>query len=94
LEKIIWSRVATNDLSQIWLFYAHKNLKAAERIVEEIIALAENLKYPEQYQEDEILGKPYRRMIHKHFKIVYLRFNHQILITNIFDTRQNPAKLK
>lgn len=94
MEKILWSRVATNDLSKIWHFYAQKNLKTADKIVEEIIALAENIKYPEQYQEDEILGKPYRRMVHRHFKIIYLRFNQRILITNIFDTRQNPAKLK
>jgi hypothetical protein len=79
---------------KIWQFYAEKDLIAANKILDKIYLTGKNIKYPQQYQIDETLGNPFRRMIVMHFKIIYVEFDNKILITNIFDTRQDPSKLK
>jgi len=59
-----------------------------------IIESPKKVIFDNQYQEDEILGHPYRRLFIKHWRIVYLAGNNSIIILRVFDTRQNPKKLK
>jgi len=54
---------------------------------------AESIIFAEQFQEDEILGLPYRRFFVKHWKIVYKPNNDTISIFRVFDTRQNPKSI-
>jgi len=42
----------------------------------------------------EHLNKDYRRLIEGHFKIVYFLEKDIIYITDIFDARQDPEKMK
>lgn len=93
MEKVIWTEVASEDIERIWKFYAEKSISAADKVVNKIYATGNNIKFPQQYQVDENLGKPFRRMVTLHFKIIYLEFRGKILITNVFDTRQNPEKM-
>lgn len=42
----------------------------------------------------EHLGQGHRRIVENHFKIIYLIKGDLIIITDIFDSRQNPDKMK
>lgn len=42
----------------------------------------------------EHLGFGHRRLIESHYKIIYRVLGEYIYITDIFDTRQNPDKMK
>ena len=49
------------------------------------------------YRSKEYLTNPdkaYGRIIESHFKIIYYIHNDSIYITDIFDTRQDPDKMK
>lgn len=78
----------------VWDFYADVNEKIADQIISEIIQAVEEIKYNEQYQREESLDGNYRRIIVRHFKIIYRPLNKGILILQIFDSRQNPGKLR
>lgn len=61
----------------------------------DIIDASKNIIFVDQYQVDEFLGEPYRRMIVRHFKIIYkIKSKTQIRILQIFDTYQHPNKLE
>lgn len=94
MEKIIWTNRAKSSLNYIWTFYTQIDQNVADKIIHEIIEAVENLKFQEQYQLEETLGGNYRRIIVRHFKIIYRPLNNGILIMQVFDTRQNPDKLK
>ncbi len=95
MEKIIWTNKAKISLNDIWSFYAEENLPIADKIVAEIIASAENLKFQEQYQREETLEGNYRIIIARHFKLIYRPIKDwSIIIIQIFDTRQDPSKMK
>jgi len=75
-------------------FYAELNLAIADKIVAEIINAPENLIFKEQYQLEETLEGDYRRIIVRHFKIIYRPLEDDgVIIIQIFDTRRNPFKL-
>lgn len=49
------------------------------------------------YQQEEYLehlGKGHRRIIHGYFKIIYRLEGELIYVTDFFDTRRDPAKMK
>lgn len=94
MGKIVWSKESRSSLNKIWQFYAEKDIRAADRIIDEIISTAENIKFGEQYQVEEILGAGYRRAVVRHFKVVYKIEINRLRILEIFDSRQNPNKLK
>lgn len=55
------------------------------------------LHQPLQGQEEPYLlhlGLGHRRLVVGHFKIVYRVDEHYIFVTDIFDSRQNPKKMK
>ena len=95
MEKIIWTNKAKISLYEIWSFYAEVYLPVADKIVAEIITATEDLKFQEQYQQEETLVGNYRRIIVRHFKIIYKPLEDEgIIIIQIFDTRQNPSKME
>jgi plasmid stabilization system protein ParE len=89
--KIKWTEKSLAALQNVYNFYAEKSVEAANRVVDDIIATAESITFPEQYQQDEVLPQ-FRRMIVRHYKIVYQVEDNIIYIMNVFDTRQNPLK--
>jgi plasmid stabilization system protein ParE len=71
------------------------SLQNAKKVVQEIVTHSKSIKFVEQYQVDEFLGEPFRRMIISHYKIVYkVQSETEIRILQIFDTRQNQLKLR
>ncbi|MGC4128092.1 MAG: type II toxin-antitoxin system RelE/ParE family toxin [Bergeyella sp.] len=95
--QIIWSERAISDLKIIydWILEMSGSEETAERIRTKIINKSKRIIFPEQYQTDEILGEPYRRMFISHYKIVYKPdTENAIHILKIFDTLQDPQKIK
>lgn len=72
-----------------------KSPQGAKNVVRDIIKQSKSIHFTEQYQVDEFLGEPYRRMVVRNYKIIYkIQSEAEIRILQIFDTRQNPIKLK
>ena len=79
----------------IFEFIKIKSIQGAKNVVKDIVKQSKNIHYPEQYQVDEFLGDPYRRMVVRDYKIIYkIHSETEIRILQIFDTRQNPIKLR
>jgi addiction module RelE/StbE family toxin len=93
--KIYWDNQAKADLKLIYEFIKLKSLLGARNVIKDIVSQRNNIHFTEQYQVDEILGEPYRRMIVRDYKIIYkIQSKTEIRILQIFDCRQNPIKLK
>ena len=90
---IVWSIDAKNSLKSIYNYYFDLSEQAAEHIKRDILDKVATLRFVKQYQVDDI-NPGYRRIIVRHYKVVYKVENQTILILNIFDTRQDPAKSK
>jgi addiction module RelE/StbE family toxin len=91
--KIYWDNHSKDDLKLIYEFIKLKSLQGAKNVIKDIVNQSKNIHFTEQYQVDEILGEPYRRMIVRDYKIIYkIHSESEIRILQIFDTRQNPNK--
>lgn len=68
------------------------------RIQHDLLARTDELiSNPEQGQIEESLkslGLEHRRLVEGHFKIIYRVSNQTIYITDFFDSRQHPKKMK
>jgi toxin ParE1/3/4 len=97
--KIFFTQQATDSLRECIDFLGEKisDSKRSEvfnRILEKIEKLADNpwIGQTEEYLEH--LSKSHRRVIDGNYKIIYRVENDIIYITDIFDTRQDPSKMK
>lgn len=99
--KIIWSDFSETQLDEIHEYYEKKtSLKVATKIVTGIIKESEKLiKASFIGQEEELLKDreiQYRYLVFKNYKVIYSvdEQNGFIKIADVFDTRQNPPKIK
>jgi addiction module RelE/StbE family toxin len=93
--KILWDNEAKSDLKLIFEFIKLQSLSGAKKVVSEIVKQSKSIHFMEQYQSDDFLGEPFRRMFVGNYKIVYkIHSETEIRILQIFDTRQNPIKLR
>ncbi|MEA3495698.1 MAG: type II toxin-antitoxin system RelE/ParE family toxin [Bacteroidota bacterium] len=99
--NIIWSEFAETQLDEIYDYYENKaSIKVAKKLVRGIINEPKKLiKSPLIGQKEELLKQretEYRYLIFKNYKLIYSIDNQNgyIKIADIFDTRQNPLKLK
>ncbi len=90
---LIWTLEAENDLDAIYDFYLIVSEKVALKIIIEIIFEADKIIFSEEFLVDDI-NPNYRRIIVRHFKILYRKVKNQIVVFAIFDCKQSPAKLK
>jgi plasmid stabilization system protein ParE len=90
--NVVWTFEAENDLDDIYEFYLQVSHKIALKIISEIILETDKIIFLEEFQVDEINSK-YRRIIVRHFKILYRVVSNEIVIFAVFDSRQNPEKL-
>jgi len=98
---IIWRPEASETLKIIYDFYFVKDAKAAGKILTSILEAVDRLSFfPEMAPVEPLLaGEPekYRSMVaHKLFKVVYTvdMTRKEVVIADIWDCRQNPAKLR
>ena len=69
--KVVWDNQAKSDLKLIFDFFKIKSTQAAKNVTLDIVAQTKNIRFTGQYQTDEFLGEPFRRIIVSHYKIVY-----------------------
>lgn len=99
--EVFWSSFAKNKLEDIFEYYKFKaSLKVANKIVNGIVNQTIDLnKTPRIGQIEEVFKddeREFRYLVYTNYKIVYfinLKTN-QIIIANVFDTRQNPKKME
>ncbi len=93
--KVIWSNPAKTDLKEIYNFYKDKKLspQTANNIRKDILQASAAIIFSRQNQRDEI-NPNYRRIIVRNYKLIYKIQKENILILRIFDTRQDPGRLK
>lgn len=99
--KIIWSGFAESQLDEIFDYYEKEaSPRVAKKILRGIIDEPQKLiKTPHLGPEEELLkqrGIHYRYLIFKNYKLIYSvdAENGFIKIADVFDTRQNPPKIK
>ena len=97
-HKVVWSARSLKDLDQAHDLLAEKSLKASSKTVETVLQRVIQLEqFPESGPIEPSLAhrkQEHRYLVSGHHKIVYRIEKQQILIVRVFDTRQNPEKLK
>jgi len=99
--EIIWSDFAESQLDDIYQYYTENvSLKVAKNILYGILKAPDKLiKNVEICQIEDLLverEEQYRYLVYNNYKIIY-SVNQKlklIKIADIFDTRQNPTKMK
>jgi len=96
--KIIWSDFSSEILIEIFQYYKEKaGYSVAQKIKSNIFQSTKQLiKHPTSGQIEltlENLGEGHRYLVEGNYKIIYKRVKEGILITDIFDTRQDPVKI-
>ena len=96
--SIIWTQSALDDLYTIVNFISKYSLTLAEEVAIRVLFRTRQLKeFPFSGQIEMLLQKSkyeYRYIVQRHSKLIYRIENQIIYIERIFDTRQNPKKLK
>lgn len=100
--EIIWSKFAEQQIDEIFEFYKQrtKYYRIAKRMISKILVAPDSLKTNSKIgQREPSLKKrnfEYRYIVESHYKIIYSvdESNGQIKIADVFDTRQNPTKIK
>ena len=95
---IIWTKPAKNDLRRIFNYYHLKvSINLAHKITNSILSKTAILKTHNIGVKEELLiqlGQKHRYIIEGNYKIIYFIQDNTVYITHVFDTRQNPDKLK
>ena len=96
--KVIWSDFASETLKDIYVYYKEVASESiARKIKENIFIITKQLtSHPESGQiEDTLvqLEEGHRYIVNNNYKIVYKKVKEGILITDVFDTRQDPIKI-
>jgi plasmid stabilization system protein ParE len=99
--EIIWSNHAENELDKIFEYYSvFASILVAKNLIQKIVQEPNKLlSNPEISQREELLldrENEYRYLVYKNYKIIYsvdtkAKF---IKIADVFDSRQNPTKIK
>lgn len=97
--KLVFTENAINSLQECLDFFPHEMPPEKINVIRDrIIAKADTLltnPYLGQKEEHlEHLGINHRRVIEGNYKIIYKIDNETIIITDIFDSRQDPEKMK
>ena len=99
MTEVIWTDRAINDIVDVAVYISQNSIEAAENFMEEIFE-CERLFLGKVYFEgrSHISKKKkkfdYRYFIEGHYKIIYYRKDESVFIVTVFDTRQDPDKLK
>lgn len=87
--KVFWANKSKEQLKAIYNYYKAVSPQGAKNVKEDILKAGRELVFAKQYQEDEI-DPEFRRIIVRHYKLVYTVKEDTIWILRIFDTRKNP----
>jgi plasmid stabilization system protein ParE len=99
MGQVIWTYFATSELKSIFLYY---KMVAGETIADKIkksifdtTKILSKQPFIGQVEENLIeLKQEHRYLIEGNYKIIYRIIDENIYITDVFDCRQNPQKIK
>jgi plasmid stabilization system protein ParE len=98
--EVYWTQFAEDKLTDIFEYYNfNAGVKVAQKLVNGIIDESLKLsKNPFIGQKEDLLIdriQEYRYLVFKNYKIIYWvdEINKMILVSHVFDTRQNPIKI-
>lgn len=94
--KVIWSKKSKESITNIYDYIFLRSPQNAENVVRTIIKLADSLGEKDAtFSKDLIIDKENIRFFPKwNYKILYKIKEDKIIILDIFDSRQNPSKMK
>ncbi len=97
--NVVWTKPARNDLQKIYDYLSKFSLVVAERQINRIIDRIDLLEkgYTKTGQIEPLLRNrkyKYRYLVQDNYKIIYKEISNEVIINTVFDTRQNPIKLK
>jgi len=99
--KVIYTDQSLDSLHEVMEFLLNdlsipieKVSKIKTQLLDQADSLAINPYKGQKEEYLEHLGKDYRRLIKGQFKIIYMIIDEFIYITDFFDTRQDPQKMK
>lgn len=99
--KLVYSEYALEQLQRILEFLVYKQeipiqkaLEIRDKILDKADTILSNAYTPQREEFLEHLQLSHRRIIFSNYKIVYTIKPDHVLITDIFDTRQDPDKMK
>ncbi|HPE77038.1 MAG TPA: type II toxin-antitoxin system RelE/ParE family toxin [Draconibacterium sp.] len=96
--KIFWTDFASETLSEIYQYYKENASPIiAKKIKSEIFNSTRQLKEFPHSGHFELnlrrLNQGHRYLVRGNYKIIYKEIPDGILITDVFDTRQDPVKI-
>jgi plasmid stabilization system protein ParE len=97
--KVVWTKFALNALLEVFTYYkTNVGFAIAINIRNNILSSARQLQnFPLSCPKEELLedlGEGHRCLIRGNYKVIYKIVNEQLFITDVFDTRQNPERIK
>ncbi|MDQ8748570.1 plasmid stabilization protein [Elizabethkingia miricola] len=99
--KIFWTNFAKKELKKIFDYYKIKaGYKVSIKLITNIIESTEILTFQMDIgQKEELLLdriQSFRYLVYKNYKIIYWynKEKNRIEISDVFDARQNPIKIK
>jgi len=99
VSKIVWTNFAISELKKIFIYYRMiAGERVANKIKKEIFSATKPLiKQPQIGSIEENLfelNQEHRYLVEGNYKIIYRIIQNEIYITDVFDCRQNPTKIK
>ena len=96
--RVQWTNSAKEDLEDIFSYYTFvASEKVAKSITKRIVKRSIDLKSnPFIGVKEELItdkSKQYRYLVVDNYKIIYFIVDDLVVISTVFDSRQNPAKL-
>lgn len=97
---VVWSDKAYNSLRKVHDYLQQNSPEGAKKVVLELVRFSQSLEdLPRRNPvEPDLASAPveYRFLVKWNFKIIYtiLEEEKMVLVVLVFDTRQNPKKLK
>ena len=99
MMKVLWTKFALASLRDIYVFYKERvSIAIANRIRDEVLTSSDQLanhalsgKIEGSLEEMKV---NHRYILRGRYKIIYKIKNGKVYITDVFDTRQNPEKIK
>jgi len=94
--KVIWSKEAISDLNRIFVITLEltQSRQGAIAVKKDILEKAKSVVFVKQHQSDEFLREPYRRILIRQYRIIYIeKSKNEIQILTVFNNRHDPKRL-
>lgn len=96
---VVWSPKANKSLRNIYDFILSNSPQGAKNVVKELVQVSQTLqKLPYRYAIEPLLAQEaveYRYLVKWNYKLIYVveEESDNVIIVQVFDTRQQPKKL-